>query len=98
MLPAASFTAKSGKFYECSTTAATDGGPITAATGLDKCAFSVSIKGTDLDLASGDVEFGINFNGFNEMANLNLPYEFSIWVLVGGATCRYYILQYYILQ
>jgi len=39
---------------------------------LDKCTFSVSIKGADLDVTSGDV----NFNGFNEMANLNLPQEF----------------------
>jgi hypothetical protein len=55
----------------------TEGGPITAAIGLDKCAFSVSIKeGADLDVTSGDVGFGINFNGSNEMANPNLPQEF----------------------
>gem|GEM_PF-3180936 len=72
ILPAASFTAKSSKSYKCSKTAATEGCPITAATGLDKCVFSVLIKGADLDVTSGDV----NFNGFNEMANLNLLQEF----------------------
>jgi hypothetical protein len=76
MPPVASFTAKSSKSYKCSKAAATEGGPVTAATGLDKCAFSVSIKGAGLDVTSGDMEFGINFNGFNEMANLNLPQEF----------------------
>jgi hypothetical protein len=69
MLPTASFTAKSSKSYKRSKAAATEGGPVTAATGLDKCAFSVLIKGADLGVTSGDV----NFNGFNEMANLNLP-------------------------
>ena len=76
MLPAASFTAKSSKSYNRSKAAATGGGPITTATGLDKCAFSVSIKGADLDVTSGDVGFGINFNGSNDMANPNLPQEF----------------------
>jgi len=72
MLPAAGFTAKSGKSHKCSKAAATEGCPITAVIGLDKCVFSVSIKGADLDVTSGDV----NFSGFNEMANLNLPREF----------------------
>jgi hypothetical protein len=64
MVPAASFAAKSGRSYKCSKAAAAEVGPVTAATGLDECVFSVSIKGITL----GDVEFGINFNGFNEMA------------------------------
>ncbi|HEY5503968.1 MAG TPA: hypothetical protein VIK28_02330 [Sedimentisphaerales bacterium] len=65
-------TAKSGKSYKCSKAAATEGGLVTAAIDLDKCTFSVSIKGADLDVTSGDV----NFDGFNEMANLNVPWEF----------------------
>jgi hypothetical protein len=43
---------------------------------LDKCTVSVSIKGADLDVTSGDVGFGINFDGSSEMANPNLPQEF----------------------
>jgi hypothetical protein len=73
-IPAGSFTAKSGKSYRCSkVNAQGQSGLVTAAIDLDKCTFSVSIKGADLDVTSGDVEFGINFTGFDETADLNLP-------------------------
>ena len=72
MLPEACFTAKSSRSYKCGKAAATEVCPVTTRAGLYKCVFSVSIRG----VTSGDVEFGTNFNGFNEMANLNSPREF----------------------
>jgi len=73
-IPAGSFTAKTGKSYKCSkVNALGESGLVTAAIDLDKCTFSVSIKGADLDAASGEVEFGINFTDFNETADLSMP-------------------------
>jgi hypothetical protein len=73
-IPAGSFTAKTGKSYKCSkVNAQGESGLVTAAIDLDKCTFSISIKGADLDVASGDVVFGVNFADFDETAGLNLP-------------------------
>ena len=72
-LPAGSFIVKSGKSYKCSKAVADEGGLITAAIDLDKCTFTITIKGVDLDVTSGTVGFGIGFTGFDEGISLNLP-------------------------
>jgi hypothetical protein len=72
-IPAGSFTAKTGKSYKCSkVNAQGESNLVTAAIDLDKCTFSVSIKDCDLDVTSGEVEFGINFTGFDETAEIDL--------------------------
>jgi hypothetical protein len=72
-IPAGRLTAKTGKSYKCSKVSAQgESGLVTAAIDLDKCTFSVSIKGCDLDLTSGEVDFGINFTDFDETAGIDL--------------------------
>jgi hypothetical protein len=75
MLPSHSFkAAKRGHAYKCSKITATgSSGLVTAAIDLDKCTFTISVKGADLDVTSGDVVFGINFTGFNETLHITLP-------------------------
>jgi hypothetical protein len=71
-VPAGSFTAsKKGHTYKCSkinpsiTPVEDANTQITAAIDLDKCTFTVSIKKADIDVVSGDIEFGINFDTLN---------------------------------
>ena len=73
-IPAGSLVAaKSGNSYKCSkTTISGEFGLATAKFDLDKCTFTISMKGADLDVASGDVTFGIDFTDFNETADITL--------------------------
>jgi len=74
-IPAGSLVAaKTGNSYKCSkVTVSGEFGQVTAKFNLDKCTFTVSMKGADLDVTSGDVAFGINFTDFDETADLTLP-------------------------
>ena len=74
-IPAGSLVAaKMGNSYKCSkVTVSGEFGQVTAKFDLDKCTFTVSMKGANLDVTSGDVVFGINFTDFNETADLTLP-------------------------
>jgi hypothetical protein len=66
--------AKRGNYYKCSKAAVSgEFGQVTAKFDLDKCTFTTSIKGADLDVTSGDVAFGINFTDFDETADITLP-------------------------
>jgi hypothetical protein len=40
---------------------------------LDKCTFTITTKGVDLDVTSGTVGFGLGFSGFDEDISPNLP-------------------------
>jgi hypothetical protein len=80
-IPTGSFkAAKSGHSYKCSkinvdpgASADINDGFVTATINLDKCTFTISISKADLVATSGDVEFGINFDVFNETEDLTLP-------------------------
>ena len=66
--------AKTGNIYKCSkTTVGGEFGQVTAKFDLDKCTFTISMKGADLDVTSGDLEFGINFTDFGETDDITLP-------------------------
>jgi hypothetical protein len=66
--------AKTGNSYKCSkVTVSGEFGQATAKFDLDKCTFTISMKGADLDVTSGDVTFGINFTDFDETADITLP-------------------------
>ena len=81
-IPAGSFKAsKKGHTYKCSkinptiTPVLNANTQVTATIDLDNCTFTMSIKKADIDVVSGDVKFGINFETpnaeFDEMDELS---------------------------
>jgi hypothetical protein len=72
-VPAESFTAKKGNRYTCKNAPASSTGLVNADINFDKCTFSIKVRNITLDVASGEIDFGLSFNyGYNETIQLNL--------------------------
>jgi hypothetical protein len=73
-VPAGSFTAQKGNRFTCKNTPTSSTGLVNADINFEKCTFNIKVRNTTLDVASGDINFGLSFKyGYNKTVQLNLP-------------------------
>jgi hypothetical protein len=71
-IPAHSFSkARTGNLYKCTQARAVEGGYVTATIDLDKCTFAVLVWNTNLNVTSRNVEFGLSFAEFDQIADVD---------------------------
>ena len=72
-VPVGKFIAKSGDVYKCKDAPSSPNGLVNATIDFNKCKFDIKVRNITLDVASGDIEFGLSFIGYNETATVTMP-------------------------